>query len=78
MVTNTSEKAFQNDIIAHLISTGYKKRGKENYNKAICIDAELIFKFIQDTQETTWKRFQKVHADGAEEKIGRASCRERV
>ncbi len=69
MVTNTSEKAFQNDIIAHLISTGYKKRGKENYNKAICIDAELIFKFIQDTQETTWKRFQKVHADGAEERL---------
>ena len=36
MTTDTSEKAFQNDIIANLVSTGYKKRGKENYNKALC------------------------------------------
>ena len=29
---------------------------KENYNKALCIDAELMFKFIQDTQEKTWQK----------------------
>lgn len=29
MATNTSEKVFQNDIIAHLVSTGYKKRCKD-------------------------------------------------
>ena len=33
LVTDTSEKAFQNDIIAHLVSTGHKKRGIQNYNK---------------------------------------------
>jgi hypothetical protein len=30
MTTNTSEKAFQNDIIAHLVSTGYHQRGNHN------------------------------------------------
>src|SRR3989344_4691927 len=69
MTTDTSEKAFQNDIIAHLVSTGYKKRGKENYNKALYIDAELMFKFIQDTQEKTWKKFQRVHAEISEERF---------
>ena len=69
MATDTSEKAFQNDIIAHLVSTGYKKRGKENYNKALCIDAELMFKFIQDTQEKTWQKFQRVHAERSEERF---------
>ena len=49
--TDTSEKAFQNDIIAHLIGTGHYKRGTQNYNKVTCIDPELTFKFIQDTQE---------------------------
>jgi len=48
MTTDTSEKGFQNDIIAHLISTGYHKSGAHNYDKAICLDPELTLKFIQD------------------------------
>lgn len=69
MVTNTSEKAFQNDIIAHLVSTGYKIRSTACFNKATCLDAELILKFIMDTQEHTWKKFQKVYGDDAESKF---------
>jgi predicted HTH transcriptional regulator len=46
MVIDTSEKAFQNDIIAHLTSTGYVKRGNENYNKATCLAPELTLKLI--------------------------------
>ncbi len=69
MATNTSEKGFQNDIVAHLISTGYHKRGATNFNKAICVDAELTLKFIQDTQEKEWKKFQKLYGDKAEQKF---------
>ena len=69
MTTDTSEKAFQNDIIAHLLSTGYVKRGNENYNKASCIDPELILKFIHDTQEKEWKKFQRVYGGQAEQKF---------
>jgi type I restriction enzyme R subunit len=69
MATDTSEKAFQNDIIAHLVSTGYHSRGTECYNKASCLDPELTLKFIQDTQEKTWKRFKRVYGDEAEKKF---------
>lgn len=69
MTTNTTEKAFQNDIIAHLVSTGYKSRNTACFNKATCLDAELTLKFIMDTQERTWKKFQKVYGDEAESKF---------
>ena len=69
MTTDTSEKAFQNDIIAHLVSTGYHKRGTLNYNKATCLDPELTLKFIQDTQEKEWKKFQRVYGDKSEQKF---------
>ena len=67
--TDTSEKAFQNDIIAQLVDTGYKKRGKENYDKTSCMDLALVLKFIQDTQEREWKKFQRVYREKAEEKL---------
>ena len=69
MATDTSEKAFQNDIIAHLVSTGYHKRGTHNYDKAICLDPELTLKFIQDTQEKEWKKFERVYGDKSGQKF---------
>ena len=69
MVTNTTEKAFQNDIISHLVSTGYVKRGNHNYNRASCLDPELTLKFILDTQPREWKKFQRVYGDDAERKF---------
>ena len=48
--TDTSEKAFQNEIIEHLISSGYHKRGTLNFNKASCLDVEIVLRFVQDTQ----------------------------
>lgn len=69
MTTNTSEKAFQNHIIMHLVSTGYRRRGNENYNKATCLDPELTLKFIHDTQEKEWKKFKRVYGEQAEQKF---------
>lgn len=69
MATDTTEKAFQNDIIAHLVSTGYHSRGTTCYNKATYLDPELTLKFIQDTQEKIWKRFVKIYGDEAEQKF---------
>jgi len=69
MVTDTSEKMFQNDIIAHLISTGYYKRGKENYNRATCLDPEITLKFIHDTQPREWTKFERVYGGDTERKF---------
>ena len=67
--TNTTEKAFQNDIIAHLVSTGYHQRGNHNYNRASCLDPELTLKFIYDTQEREWKKFKRVYGEQSEQKF---------
>ena len=69
MTTNTSEKAFQNDIVVHLNNTGYYKRGNENYNRTTCLDHELTLKFIYDTQPREWKKFERVYGDDAERKF---------
>ena len=70
MKADTSEKAFQNDIITHLTSTGYQKRNTyQNYNKTTCLDLELTLKFIKDTQEKEWKKWIKVYGKKAEQKF---------
>ncbi len=68
--SNTSEKDFQNEIIDHLVGkSGYEKRKTENYDKASCLDVELVLKFIQETQPREWNRFKKLYGDKAEEKF---------
>ncbi|MBP2044869.1 type I restriction endonuclease subunit R [Methanobacterium aggregans] len=70
MSSDTSEKRFQNDIIDHLMSTGYMKRNTHrDYNKASCLDPELTLKFIHDTQEKTWKKWQRIYGEKAEQKF---------
>jgi type I restriction enzyme R subunit len=70
MTVNTSEKQFQNDIINHLESTGYKRRNtRKHYNKATCLDLELTLKFIKTTQPKDWDKFQKVYGEKAEQKF---------
>ena len=69
MTTDTSEKEFQNHIVDHLTSTGYIERTTQNYNVPSCIDPELTLKFIQDTQEREWRKFQRLYKDQAETKF---------
>ena len=42
MSSDTSEKGFQNDIIAYLTSTGYVKRTTNDYDVVSCLDIELV------------------------------------
>ena len=78
MSTNTTERAYQQDIVDFLRSTGYVDRTiynnegkvelyskKSNYNKGTCLDVELVLKFIQDTQPNAWKKFERVYKDDA-------------
>ena len=69
MITNTSEKDFQNHIVNHLLSTGYVKREPSNYVRAVCLDPELTLKFILNTQPKEWKKFQNIYKDDAEKKF---------
>jgi type I restriction enzyme R subunit len=70
MITDTSEKRFQEDIIAHLESTGYLRRNtNQHYEKASCLDPELTLKFIQNTQSKEWKKWRRIYGNNAEQKF---------
>lgn len=82
MSTNTTERAYQQDIVDYLRSTGYVDRTiynskgevelyskKSNYNKGSCLDVELVLKFIKDTQPTQWKKFESIYKDDAIKKF---------
>ena len=69
MASDTSEKAFQADIIAHLVSTGYHSRGTHNYSKSACIDPELVLKFVKETQGKEWKKFESLYNSSSEDKF---------
>ena len=69
MKTNTTEKDFQKQIIEHLANTGYAVRNIKQYDKAACLDIELVLNFIKTTQPKPWKRFEDLYKDQAEQKI---------
>lgn len=69
MPTDTSEKAYQNDIIAELVASGYKKRGTETYHKDVGLDIELVLKFIAESQSKLWQRWQKHYGERSETKF---------
>ena len=66
MSSDTSEKGFQNDIIAYLTGTGYVKRSTNDYDVTSCLDVELVLKFIHATQPRAWKKFAKHNKTNAE------------
>ena len=59
MSTDTREKAFQEDILNYLESTGYVRRSTQDYNIHSFLDIELVLKFIKSTQPEAWKTFAK-------------------
>lgn len=44
---------------------GYKKRQPADYNRAQCLDVELLIKFVQATQPQTWQKYKKQHKENA-------------
>lgn len=69
MVSNITEKDFQNQIIQHLANTGYAIRNTKQYDKETCLDIELVLNFIKSTQPKAWGRFEDLYKEQAEQKF---------
>ena len=66
LLMDISEKAFEDYITEHLCQThSYRLRAsKQNtphYDKALCLDWELLLEFITATQPDTWEALVKQH-----------------
>lgn len=60
-LTDTSEKGLEALIAQHLcLMNGFEERHFAQYNRSECVDEELLFKFLEDTQpkEETKPRHQ--------------------
>ncbi|WP_415345388.1 type I restriction endonuclease subunit R, partial [Clostridium perfringens] len=72
-----SEKNFEEQIEEHLMYSGYEKRNIKNNEKSkdlelfrkYAIDVEVLFRFLEDTQEKALNKLKKVYKDDYKTKI---------
>lgn len=70
MKTATSEKGLEAHITQHLcLVNGFEERHFNQYNRKDCVDEELLFKFLEDTQPKEVKKLKSTHADNYKQKI---------
>ncbi len=64
------EKAFEEAIGQSLIDHGgYVKGDPNNFNRDLAIDPMILFKFIKDTQKSTWDSLVTIHGAEVEKKF---------
>jgi len=69
MVSNTTEKDFQRQILEHFENTWYIIRKTSSFNKESCLDIELVLNFIKSSQDKLWNRFVSLYWEKAETKL---------
>lgn len=70
MSTDTSEKGMEAHITNYLVQqNGYVLRPNTAYNNVNCIDAEMFFKFLEDTQPKAVAKLKEHHKELYEQRI---------
>ncbi|EIF6158342.1 type I restriction endonuclease subunit R [Clostridium perfringens] len=77
MTIDYSEKNFEEQIEEHLMYSGYEKRNIKNNEKSrdlelfrkYAIDVEVLFRFLEDTQEKALNKLKKIYKDDYKTKI---------
>src|SRR5690606_5493215 len=68
--TDTTEKGLETHIAHYLVSeNGYLLREKTAYDNVACLDSELLFQFLDDTQPKAVAKLKTYHKDLYEQKI---------
>ncbi len=64
-----TELAFEEAIEDVLFQSGYIKGNNAHYNKEFCVDENLLFSFLQNSQPQKWKRSEAIHRADTETKL---------
>ncbi len=64
---NAKEQVFQQDIIDHLVSNGWKLGRSGNYDPKHALYPEDLVGYLSDTQPDQWEKFSRMHPKGAEQ-----------
>jgi type I restriction enzyme R subunit len=70
MPTDTTEKGLEAHITQHLcLVNGFEERHFSNYNRADCVDEDLLFNFLQATHVKEVKKLQNIHGSNFRSKV---------
>lgn len=70
LLTDTTEKGLEAHITQHLcLVNGFEERHFDHYNRSECVDEELLFKFLEDTQPKEVAKLQTVHGTNYKQRI---------
>lgn len=70
MKTDTTEKGLEAHITQHLcLANAFEERHFSNYNRVDCVDEDLLFSFLQATQEKEVLKLQTIHGSNYRTKV---------
>jgi type I restriction enzyme, R subunit len=64
-----SERAFEAAIEADLLALDYRKRKPRDYDRALCLDPELLLEFIAATQAERWAKLEQTAGKEARQRF---------
>ena len=68
--TNTSEKGLEAHITQHLcLVNGFEERHFDQFNRTECVDEELLFKFLKETQPDEVAKLKQSHGNNFRQRI---------
>ncbi|MDF7808892.1 type I restriction endonuclease [Pontiellaceae bacterium B12219] len=70
------EKVFQQDIIEHLVSKGWKLGESSGYDQKHALYTEDLVAYLSETQPDQWEKFSHMHPKGAEDALLRSVARQ--
>jgi type I restriction enzyme R subunit len=70
MKTDTTEKGLEAHITQHLcLVNAFEERHFSKYNRVDCVDEDLLFNFLQTTQEKEVMKLQSIHGSNFRSKV---------
>ena len=70
MKTDTTEKGLEAHITKHLcLVNSFEERHFSHYNRVDCVDEDLLFNFLQATQEKEVMKWQTFHGRNYRSKV---------
>lgn len=65
----TKELIFQNEVIAQMVASGWKRGNPEKYDRALALYPEDVVGFVRDTQPEQWEKFCALYPSAPEQKF---------
>lgn len=73
---DTSEKDFEDRVVAYLADHSYTQRLPEQYDRSLCLDPGAVFDFIYATQPKQWAMLKAQHGEQVKERFQKRLVKE--